>query len=90
MTHDVPVSTMPTEHHFGDGSVLQDSVYTLMLSASGPGVAAMTGWIINWGDGSVIEVESATSATRRRILRPRGRLHDPGGHGQSDGTTCRG
>src|SRR5206468_980595 len=36
----------------GAASVNEGAVYTLSLSSSDPGADTITGWTINWGDGS--------------------------------------
>jgi hypothetical protein len=48
----------------GDGSVAEDAPYTLTLAGSGPGLAGLAEWVINWGDGTATTAAAdATAAT---------------------------
>ncbi len=46
-------NTAPTLTTTGAATVNEDDPYTLNLSASDPGDDTITGWIINWGDGTI-------------------------------------
>lgn len=43
----------PTLTTTGSGTAIAGSVYTLNLSATDPGADTITGWTINWGDGTI-------------------------------------
>jgi hypothetical protein len=56
-------NTAPTISVAGLASVDQDAVYTLNLSAADPGNETISGWTINWGDGTIATVGDVSSAT---------------------------
>ncbi|MDJ0960174.1 MAG: Ig-like domain-containing protein [Acidimicrobiia bacterium] len=46
-------NTAPTISVTGTGTIDAGSIYTVNLSVTDPGDDTVTGWVINWGDGSV-------------------------------------
>lgn len=55
-------NTAPTLTTTGTGNVTAGSLYTLNLSAIDPGDDAITGWTINWGDGTISNISGNPSS----------------------------
>lgn len=53
----------PTLTLSGAGSVNEGSLYTLGLAVSDPGQDTITGWVINWGDGSAAQAVAGNLAS---------------------------
>src|SRR5262249_2488667 len=68
--HATVSNVAPTLHISGAGAVTPDTmVYTLALSHSDPGQDTLSGWVLNWGDGTVQAVAgNATSVTHQYAL----------------------
>ena len=58
----------PTVTISGNSTVFEDATYTLNLSATGTVPDhPITGWLINWGDGSPNTPESGTATTATHV-----------------------
>ena len=68
-TVDVNVAiVLPTVSISGNSTVNEDATYTLNLSATGMVPDhPITGWVINWGDGSPNTPESGTATTATHV-----------------------
>jgi hypothetical protein len=65
---DVP----PTPHISGLTEVTANDVYTLNLSGGATGVEPITGWVINWGDGTVQDIPGNPSSATHIFQAPEG------------------
>ena len=59
-----PATASVTATIAGGETTNEGATYTLDLALSGPDAALVTGWFINWGDGSTVETVSGTPSTK--------------------------